>query len=63
MSALALPKKLSVNHANRALCARIGVRVNGKDMGEQIVSYDLEKCVATTRDGKTLSGRIEPYWR
>lgn len=63
MSALVLPKKLSVNHANRALCARIGVRVNGNDMGEQIVSYDVEKGIATTREGKTLSGKIEPYWR
>jgi hypothetical protein len=71
MSALAIPKRYSVNKLNTALCARLGVKFNGEDQGNRVLAYDMEAGWIKVRRSNgemgmetvTLKGKVEPYWR
>jgi hypothetical protein len=63
MTALAIPQRLTVNRANAALCQRIGIKVDGKDMGTTVIAYDVAQGWVRTSSGTTVTGTIEPYWR
>jgi len=63
MPALSIPKKLAARAVNKALCARIGVKVDGEDMGKRVLSYDVDAGAAVLNDGSIKRGKIEPYWR
>jgi hypothetical protein len=63
MGALKLPTALSIASASKQLCARIGVRVNGEDMGNRVVAYDVVEGWARIADNTVRRGTIEPYWR
>jgi hypothetical protein len=63
MGSLALPAKLSVSLANEALCDRIGVRIDGVDMGKRVLSYDVAEGIARLTNGDVVHGTIQPYWR
>lgn len=63
MGALVLPKRLTFNSQNRALCARIGIDFNGQDMGNRVYAYDVEAETIRLQNGDVLNGKVEPYWR
>lgn len=63
MGALAIPRAYSIAAGNRSLCARIGVRLDGKDMGHTIYAYDSVEGWVRLADGTVIKGRVEPYWR
>lgn len=66
MGALAVPRKMQLTKTNSHLCARLGVRFNGKDMPDNVFAYDLDKQTVTIRSGvdaETLHGKVEAYWR
>jgi len=58
-----LPQRLVVSRFNIELCRRIGVRINGEDMGTSLRGYNVETGTAKKNDGTVLKGKIEPYWR
>jgi hypothetical protein len=66
MGALKLPQILGITAANKALCARIGVRLDGMDLGETCGAYHVPngKVLIKTKDGMVeRRGIVEPYWR
>lgn len=67
MGALAIPRKLSIyDNGRKKLCARIGLRIDGEDMGSSVVLYDLDAGRALVRRGDEVierRGTIEPFWR
>lgn len=63
MSALALPQKLVVSKANEAICKRLGVKIDGNVMPDNVVAYDVAAGTARLLDGSTVRGTIEPYWK
>ena len=63
MGALAEPQKLALTRMNAHLASRIGVRVDGHDMGERVISYDVREGWARLTDESVRYGKIEPYWR
>lgn len=63
MGALKLPRVLAVTRLNKHLCARIGVRLDGEDLGTKCLAYDADKGVVHLTGGVSKSGTVEPYWR
>lgn len=64
MGALKLPGRMTYNgKVNQPLCARIGVRLNGKDLGYSCVSYDVAAGTVKLNTGEQKTGTVEPYWR
>jgi hypothetical protein len=66
MGALKLPQILGVTKANAALCARIGVRLDGVDLGETCAAYHVPHGKVLCKiDGAMVEkhGVVEPYWR
>jgi hypothetical protein len=63
MTALALPIRYSKARGNLALCARIGIRLDGVDMGKTVIAYDVPEGWVRTIDARLLKGVVEPYWR
>jgi hypothetical protein len=66
MGALAIPQRMKSTPATRFLCAKIGVRINGRDMQDRVHEYDVADGTALV-DGpngfQVVKGQIEPYWR
>lgn len=64
MSALKLPQALAYSRANQHLCHRIGVQLDGVDMGTSVIAYDVAKgFVVMQATGDRRLGKVEPYWR
>jgi hypothetical protein len=63
MGALAIPKRMSLTAANAHLCARLGVKLDGVDMGHSVKSYDIEKGFVVTTSDIVKHGVVEAYWR
>lgn len=66
MGALAVPKKMTLTKTNGHLCARLGVKFNGKEMGNNVHAYDMIAGTITIGQGidaKVFKGKVEPYWR
>jgi hypothetical protein len=63
MNGMTLPAALRVTRANSSLCARIGVLVDGVDMGARVVAYDTAIGWVSLVDGSSKRGVVTPYWR
>lgn len=63
MGALKIPRTLSVTATNKHLCARIGVKLNGEDLGTTCLAYDMDKGTVFCTGGIRKTGTVEPYWR
>lgn len=63
MGALKIPQKLAYSRANQHLCHRIGIRLNGSDIGAEGVAYDVSAGWVLMRNGDRKTGTVEPYWR
>lgn len=63
MGALKIPQKLAYSRANQHLCHRIGLRLNGKDVGTDGVAYDVAAGWVLCKNGDRKTGTVEPYWR
>lgn len=63
MGALKLPQKLAYSRANQHLCHRIGIRLNGVDMEDKGLAYDVAAGWVLVRGGDKKHGTVEPYWR
>ncbi|MBL6852365.1 MAG: hypothetical protein ISS15_05430 [Alphaproteobacteria bacterium] len=63
MTAQPLPQALRATKANAFLCARIGVLIDGVDMGKRVLAYDASIGWASLTDGSTVRGVVVPYWR
>lgn len=57
------PNAFMSSSANRAICARIGVRIDGQDMGASVLAYNVKQGWAKLSSGYIVRGVIEPYWR
>lgn len=57
------PPRLALSGLTRRLCARVGVKLNGQDMGQTVRAYDAHEGWVKLVDGRTGHGKVEPYWR
>lgn len=66
MGALKIPQRLTYSRVNHHLCAKIGVRIDNRDLQNTCLSYDVAggSCLVQTPEGPQIRrGKIEPYWR
>lgn len=64
MSALMLPKRYSVNKTNHFLARKIGIKIDGVEMPNNVQEYDVEKgTYRLTGETEMRSGVVEPYWK
>lgn len=63
MGALAIPKAMVATPKNAHLCARLGVKLNGVDLGKSVIAYSIPEGTVELRSGETKRGVVEAYWR
>lgn len=57
------PQAYSMYRGSVDVCKRIGIRFNGKDTGNTVVSYNVLEGWVRFPKGIIMRGTVEPYWR